>query len=148
MKVILLADVKTVGKKGEIVDVSDSYARNVLLKKNVGLEATPANLNSMKLKKANEEKIAREKYEEAVAFAKELETKTINLAIKQGKDGRTFGSISTKEIAVAVKEQLGYEIDKKKIVLANPIKFAGDFTITVKVHPNVTGSFKLHVAEQ
>ena len=117
MEVILLEDVKSLGKKGDKVKVSDGYARNHILPKKLGIEATAKNLNDLKLKKANEEKIAKQILEDAKAFAKELENKQVELKIKTGKDGRTFGSISTKEIAAAAKQQLGYEIDKKKMQL-------------------------------
>lgn len=148
MKVILNEDVKSIGKKGDIVELSDAYARNVIINKKLGVEATKQNLNNLKLKNANDEKVAKEQLEEAKQFAKELETKTVKLFIKQGEGGKSFGSISTKEIASAVKEQLGYDIDKKKIVLNDPIKFAGEFTIKVKLHSKVTGEFKLIVDEK
>ena len=90
MKVILLEDVKSLGKKGQIVNVSDGYARNMILPKKLGLEATPKNLNDLKLQKANEEKVAKEVYEAAQAFAKDLETKEIILTLKTGEGGRTF----------------------------------------------------------
>lgn len=147
MEVILLEDVKSLGKKGEKVNVNEGYARNFILKKNLGIEANAKNLNDLKLKKANEEKIAKEQLEEAQAFAKELAEKKVELKIKAGKDGRSFGSVSTKEIAVATKEQLGYDIDKKKMHLADPIKSAGTFTVTIKLHPKVTGELKVHVSE-
>ena len=99
MKVILLEDVKSLGKKGEVVEVNDGYARNCLLKKKLGVEATPKALNDLKLKNANDEKIAQEVYEQAQAFAKELEDKTVEVTLKTGKDGRSFGSVSPKEIA-------------------------------------------------
>lgn len=148
MKVILTSDVKNVGKNGEVVELSDAYARNCIISKKLGLEATPTNLNNLKLKKANDEKNAAKQLEEAKEFAKELGTKTITLEIKKGQDGRTFGSISSKEIAEAVKKQLGYDIDKKKITLRDTIKFAGDFDINVKVHPQVNATFKLVVNEK
>lgn len=148
MKVILSEDIKSVGKKGDVVELSDSYARNCIINKKKGVEATPANLNNLKLKNANDDKIAKQQLEDAQAFAKELETKTVKLSIKAGEGGRTFGSISSKEIVAAVKEQLGYELDKKKIVLNDPIKFPGDFTIKVKLHTKVTGEFKLIVEEK
>lgn len=148
MKVILNADVKGIGKKGEIVELSDAYARNVIINKKLGVEATKINLNNLKLKNANDEKVAKEQLAEAERFAKELETKTVTVYIKQGEGGKSFGSISTKEIAQAVKEQLGYEIDKKKIVLNDPIKYSGEFTIKVKLHSKVTGEFKLVVNEK
>lgn len=148
MKVILTSDVKNVGKNGDVVELSDAYARNCIISKKLGLEATAANLNNLKLKKANDEKNAAKMLADAKEFAKELETKKITLSIKKGEGGRTFGSISSKEIAQAVKDQLGYDIDKKKIALRDSIKFPGDFTINVKVHPQVTASFSLEVIEK
>ena len=122
MKVILLEDVKSLGKKGETVNVSDGYARNLLLPKKLGVEATAKNLNELKLQKAHEDKVAAEKLEEARAFAKELEEKSVTVAIKVGEGGKVFGSVSTKEIAEAAKAQLGYDIEKKKMQLSTPIK--------------------------
>ena len=118
MKVILLEDVKSLGKKGEIVNVSDGYARNMLLPKKLGLEATNKNLNDLKLKKAHEDKVAQENLEAAKAFAEEIKGKEVVVKMKVGEGGRTFGSVSTKEIAEAAKSQLGYDIDKKKMQLA------------------------------
>ena len=118
MQVILLEDVKSLGKKGEIVKVNDGYARNFILKKKLGVEATSNNLNELKLQKKNEEKLAKEKLEAAKEFAKELEEKQVTVSIKTGSGGRSFGSVSTKEIAAAAKSQLGYELDKKKMELA------------------------------
>ena len=115
MKVILSEDVKSVGKKGEIVDVSDGYARNFLIKKKLGVEATPKNLNDLKLRNANEEKKKQEIYEQAKQLASELEDKSVVMSIKTGGSGKAFGSVSTKEIAEAAKVQLGYDIDKKKM---------------------------------
>jgi large subunit ribosomal protein L9 len=147
MEVILLADVKELGKKGELVDINEGYARNFILKKKLGIEATAKNLNDLKLKKANEEKLALEKLEQAKSFAAELEEKSVVLKIKSGEGGRTFGSISTKEIAQATKEQLGYEIDKKKMVLSEPIKTLGTHIISVKVHKDVTAKLTVKVIE-
>ncbi len=147
MKVILLEDVKALGKKGEIVNVSDGYARNCILPKKLGLEATNKNLNDLKLKKANEEKIAQAQLEEAQALAKKLEAGKVELAIKVGEGGRAFGSVSSKEIAAAVKEQLGYDIDKKKIQLKDVIKALGTHTVPVKLHSKVTAELKVIVTE-
>lgn len=145
MQVILLEDVKALGKKGEVVNVSDGYARNFILPKKLGLEATPKNLNDLKLQKAAEAKLAQEILEQAQALAKEIESKSILLKIKSGEGGRTFGSVSTKEIAIALKEQLGYDIDKKKLVLNDPIKNMGTYTVPVKLHPKVTAELKVKV---
>lgn len=147
MQVILLEDVKALGKKGEIVKVNDGYARNFILKKNLGLEATPANLNDLKLKKANDAKVAQEKLEDAQEFAKELEKSTVVVKIKSGKDGRTFGSISSKEIAQEAKKQLNYDIDKKKIILDEPIKTIGTHIIQIKLHKDVTAKMNVKVQE-
>ena len=148
MKVILSQDVKSLGKKGEIVDVSDGYARNFILAKKLGVEANSANLNDLKLKKANDEKVAKEQLEEAKALAEEIEKKKVVLKIRQGEGGKSFGSISSKEIAVAAKEQQNLELDKKKIVLKDPIKFAGEFKVPVKLHPKVTGNLTVIVEEE
>ncbi len=148
MKVILLEDVKALGKKGEIVNVSDGYARNMILPKKLGVEATHKNLNDLKLQKANAEKVAQENFEAAQAFAKELETKEIILTLKVGEGGRTFGSISGKEISEAAKKQLNLEIDKKKLQLPSPIRNLGVTNVPVRLHPKVTGSLKVWVKEE
>ena len=147
MKVILLEDVKALGKKGEIVNVSDGYARNCILPKKLGLEATSKNLNDLKLKKANEAKIEREQLEEAQALGKKIEAGKVELAIKVGEGGRAFGSVSSKEIAAAVKEQMGYDIDKKKIQLKDAIKTLGTHAVPVKLHQKVTVDLKVIVTE-
>lgn len=147
MEVILLQDVKALGKKGEIVKVNDGYARNFILPKKLGVEATGANKNDLKLQKANEAKIAKEELEAAMALAKELEDKKITLSIKVGEGGKTFGSVSSKEVAQAAKEQLGYDIDKKKIKLAEPIKSLGTHMVDIKLHAKVTGQLKVVVTE-
>ena len=125
MKVILLSDVKSLGKKGDLVEASDGYARNFLLKKGLGVEATPKNLNDLKLKNANEEKQRQEIYEQAKELANNLKDKSVTMSIKTGGNGKAFGSVSTKEIASEIKAQLGYDIDKKKMTLNNPIKSEG-----------------------
>ena len=145
MKVILNEDVKSVGKKGEMVDVSDGYARNFILKKKLGVEATPKNMNDLKLKKQNEEKVAAENLAEAKAFADEIKTKSIEVAIKAGQDGRTFGSVSSKEIATAAKEQLGYDLDKKKMQIKEPIKNIGTYMVPIRLHAKVTAELKVIV---
>ncbi|MDD7403165.1 MAG: 50S ribosomal protein L9 [Butyribacter sp.] len=147
MEVILLEDVKSLGKKGELVNVSEGYARNFLLKKKLGVEATAKNKNDLKLQKQHEEKLAQEKLEAAKAFAEELKDKSITVSIKTGSGGRSFGSVSTKELAAAAKAQLGYDLDKKKMVLDVPIKSPGIFTMPIKLHPKVTGELKVIVKE-
>ncbi len=131
----------------EIVDVSDGYARNYVIPKKLGVEANNKNMNDLKLKKANEEKIAKEQLEAAQAFAKELETKEVTVSIKSGEGGKTFGSVSSKEIAEAAKAQCGMEIDKKKIQMPEAIKSLGVYEIAVKLHPKVTGKLKVKVEE-
>ena len=148
MKVILLEDVKSLGKKGQIVNVSDGYARNFVLPKKLGLEATSKNLNDLKLQKANEEKVAQQILDEAKELAKKVEAGKVEVKIKVGEGGRTFGSVSTKEIAVAVKEQMGYDIDKKKILLKDAIKTLGTHVVPVKLHQKVTAELKVIVTEE
>lgn len=147
MEVILLQDVKALGKKGEKVKVNDGYARNFILKKKIGVEATSKNLNDLKLQKQHDEKRAQEILEEAKRFAEDLKDKAVIVKLKTGSDGRTFGSISTKEIAHAAKEQLGLDIDKKKMQLNDSIKSLGVFRVSVKLHPKVTGELVVKVQE-
>lgn len=147
MKVILLQDVKALGKKGQTVDVSDGYAINCILPKKLGVEATSKNLNDLKLQKAHEEKVAKEQLEEAKAFAAKMADMEVIVSIKSGKDGRTFGSVSSKEIANAFKEQHGMEIDKKKIVLDEPIRSVGTTIVSVKLHKDVVGKLNVRVRE-
>ncbi len=148
MKIILLQDVKSVGKKGDIIDANDGYARNFLIPKKMGVPANAENMNTLKLQKSNEAKVAQEQLEEAQRFAKELETKEVVLAIKAGEGGKTFGSVSSKEIATAYKEQCGITIDKKKIQLSESIKNFGVYEVKIKLHPKVTGTLKVKVKEQ
>ena len=147
MKVILLEDVKSLGKKGQIVNVSDGYARNMILPKKLGVEATSKNLNDLKLRKANEEKVAQENLDAAKAFAEELSTKEVILTLKVGEGGRTFGSVSSKELSEAAKKQLNLDIDKKKLQLESPIRTLGVTNVPVRLHPKVTGSLKVWVKE-
>ena len=148
MKIILLQDVKTLGKKGDIIEANDGYARNYILPKKIGIEANAKNMNDLKLQKANKEKVAQENLDAAKAFAQDLEAKEVVLTMKAGEGGRVFGSVSSKEIAQAFKEQCSIEIDKKKIVLTDPIKTFGTFEVKVKLHPQVTGTLKVKVKEQ
>ncbi|MBQ3664766.1 MAG: 50S ribosomal protein L9 [Lachnospiraceae bacterium] len=148
MEVILLQDVKSLGKKGEVVNVSEGYARNFILKKKLGVEATSANLNDLKLKNANNEKIAKEKLDSAKELAEKIEKLCVELKIKTGAGGKTFGSVSAKEIAEGAKKQLNLDLDKKKIVLAEPIKSLGTHIVKIKLHPQVTASLNVHVAEE
>lgn len=148
MKVILLQDVKSLGKKGEIVNVSDGYARNYVLPKKLGLEANSANMNDLKLQKANADKVAQKQLEAAQELAALLETKEVILKMKSGEGGRAFGSISSKEIAAAAKQQCELELDKKKIQLPEAIKALGAYEVSVKLHPQVTGKLRVKVVEE
>lgn len=147
MEVILLEDVKALGKKGQVVNVNEGYARNCLLKKKLAVEATPVNMNNLKLQNANKEKLAKEKLEEAKALADKLKESSITLSIKTGVGGKTFGSISGKEIEQAVKSQLSLEIDKKKIHMDEAIKSLGTHIVKVKLHPEVTAELAVKVVE-
>lgn len=147
MKIILLQDEKKLGKKGDIINASDGYARNYILPQKIGVEATPKNMNDLKLQKANEDKIAKERLEAAKAMAVELESRSVTIKIKAGEGGKAFGSVSTKEIAAAYMEQYGIEIDKKKIQLAESLKNFGTYEVNVKLHPQVTGKLTVKVAE-
>jgi len=147
MKVILLEDVKALGKKGEVVNVSDGYARNFILPKKLGTPATSKNVNDLKLKKANDEKIAQAQLDQAKAFAADIKEKVISVSIKTGEGGKTFGSVSAKEIAAAAKEQLDIDVDKKKLQLSEPIKTLGNHLISYKVHPKVIAEITVKVLE-
>ncbi len=147
MKIILLQDEKKLGKKGDIIEASEGYARNYILPKKIGVEANAKNLNDLKLQKAGEEKKAQQLLDEAQALAKLLSEKQVEVKIKAGEGGRTFGSVSSKEIAAAYKEQHNIEIDKKKIVLADSLKSFGAYEVAVKLHPKVTAKLTVKVTE-
>ena len=148
MKVILLEDVKPHGKKGDIVEVSDGYARNVLFKKKQGVEATPTNINNLKLQNQHADKVAAENLAAAEALAEEMKEWFVETAIKSGEGGRTFGSVSSKEIATAVKAQYGKDIDKKKIQIDGAINSLGVHEVKVKLHQKVTATLRVHVSEK
>lgn len=147
MKVILLQDEKKLGKKGDVVEVSEGYARNYVLPKKIGVEATSKNLNDLKLQKANADKVALEQLNDAKALAAVLAEKTVEVKMKAGEGGRAFGSVSSKEVAAECKAQHGIEIDKKKIVLPEALKNFGMYEVNVKLHPQVTAVLKVHVSE-
>ena len=147
MKVILIEDVKKLGKKGDVVDVSDGYARNMLLPKKLGVEATSKNLNDLKLQKAHQQKLAQNSLEAAQAFAKNLENKEVVLTLKVGEGGKTFGSVSAKEISEAAQKQLGMTLDKKKLQLESPIKALGTTLVPLRLHPDVIAEVKVVVKE-
>lgn len=148
MKVILLQDVKSLGKKGDIVDVSEGYARNMILPKKLGVEANKKNLNDLKLQNQHADKVAQENLEAAQAMAKVIEDWVVETKIKTGEGGRTFGSVSSKEICAAVKAQYKETIDKKKIQMEEPIRSLGTYEVKVKLHPKVTATMRVHVGEE
>ncbi|WP_281085809.1 50S ribosomal protein L9 [Eubacterium ruminantium] len=145
MKVILIQDVKSLGKAGQIVDVNDGYARNFVLPKKLGLEATSKNLNDLKLKKQHDDKVAAENLADAKELAKKIEAIAVNAKVKVGEGGRSFGSVSSKEISEELEKQHSIKIDKKKIVVKDAIKNIGTYTVSVKLHPEVTASLKVVV---
>ena len=147
MEVVLLEDVKSLGKKGEVVKVNEGYARNFILPKKLGVEATPKNLNDLKLKKANQERIAAEQLAKAKELGEKLEKSSVTLSIKAGDNGKAFGSFSGKEIGKAIQEQLGLDIDKKKLVLPEPLKTFGTHEVPVKLHRDVTANLAVKVKE-
>ena len=147
MEVVLLEDVKALGKKGQVVKVNDGYARNFILPKKLGIEATPKNLNDLKLQKANADKIAAEQLQAAKELAASLAEKSVTLSIRAGEGGKAFGSVSSKEIAKAIADQLGMEIDKKKLVVPEPLKTFGTHEVQVKLHKDVTGKLTVKVVE-
>lgn len=149
MKIILLEDVKALGKKGEVVNVSDGYARNMILPKKLGVEATGKNMNDLKLQNQHADKVAKENLEAAKALAEEISTKEVTVKIKTGEGGRTFGAVSTKEIAAAAKQQIDLELDKKKMQLEDGgLKTLGVHEVTIKLHPKVTATLKVKVTEE
>jgi large subunit ribosomal protein L9 len=148
MKIILLQDVKTLGKKGDIVEVSDGYARNAILPKKLGVEATSKNLNDLKLQNKHADKVAAENLENAKELAVTVEKQKVVVKLKTGEGGRTFGSISTKEISQAAKEQTGLDLDKKKMQLPESIKALGTYEVPVKLHPQVTAKLTVSVVEE
>lgn len=148
MKVILLEDVKSLGKKGDVVNVSDGYARNMILPKKLGVEANSKNMNDLKLQNKHAEKVAQENLDNARALAEEVGSKEVTVTLKTGEGGRTFGSVSAKEIAAAAKEQIDMELDKKKMQLPEGgLKALGVYEVGIKLHPKVTGTLKVKVKE-
>jgi len=148
MKVILLEDVRKVGKKGELVDVSDGYARNVLFRQKKGVEATKKAINELELQKKADEKRRKEEYAQAKELGEKIKDMEVQVTLKTGSGGRVFGSISTKEIAQAAKSQLKLDVDKKKLVLKDPIKSLGTHVVSLKLHAQVTSELKVKVVEE
>lgn len=145
MKVILLEDVKALGKKGDIVNVSDGYARNALFTKKLAVEANGKNLNDLKLQNQHADKVAAENLAEAKALADKLKEVTVQLKIRTGEGGKSFGAVSSKEIVEALKAQSGIIIDKKKIKLAESLKNLGTYEVKVKLHPEVVAELAVKI---
>ena len=148
MKIILLEDVKALGKKGDIVNVSDGYARNAILPKKLGVEATGKNLNDLKLQNQHADKVAAENLENARQLASVIEKTTVQVKLKGGEGGKSFGSISAKEISQAAKDQAGLDIDKKKMHLKENLRNLGRYEVPVKLHPQVTANLTVQVIEE
>ena len=148
MKVILLKDIKGTGKKGDIINTSDGHARNYLIPRKLGIEATERNVRELNFKKANIEKIKNNELENAKAFAKELSEKKLVITTKAGEAGKLFGSITSKDLADELNNKYNINIDKKKILLKNPIKEIGTFDIEIKIYPNVKASIKVTVVSE
>lgn len=148
MKIILLEDVKSLGKKGEVVKASDAYARNVLFPKKLAVEANNVTLNDLKLRQRHKEKVEQENLDHAKELAQKLENASVEVKIKAGEGGKVFGSVSTKEISSAVKAQLGFDLDKKKMQLEEPIKSLGVHEVSVRLHTKVFANLKVHVVEE
>jgi large subunit ribosomal protein L9 len=148
MQVILLDDVKSLGKKVDIVKVSDGYARNMILPKKLGVEATQKNINELKNQQKRDSIVAKQQLDEAKAYGEKIAKETVQLTMKAGEGGRVFGSVSSKEIVNAAKQQFGFDIDKKKLQMPEPIKAFGTYEISVKLHPQVTATLKVSVKEQ
>ena len=148
MKIILLEDVKSLGKKGDIVNVSDGYARNAILPKKLGVEATGKNLNDLKLQNQHADKVAAENLENARQLASVIEKTTVQVKLKGGEGGKSFGSISAKEISQAAKDQAGLDIAKKKMHLKENLRNLGRYEVPVKLHPQVTANLTVQVIEE
>ena len=148
MKVILLQDVKSLGKKGDMVNVNDGYARNYILPKKLGIEANNANMNNLKLQKQKEDRQAAQELADAKALAERLKEVVIELQVKTGEGGKVFGSVSAKEIVAAAKTQKNMIIDKKKLMIDEPLRTCGMHIIKIRLHKDVVGEFKVHVSEK
>lgn len=144
MQVILIEDVKSLGKKGTIVKVNDNYARNYIIPHKLGVEANKANLNDLKLQNANAEKLEAARVANARDMKSAIDSKTVKVGIKAGKDGKIFGSVTNKEVAEVINKELGVDIDKKKIVM-EPIKSLGITEVTVKLHKDISAVVKIEV---
>ena len=147
MKVILLADVKSVGKKGQLINVSEGYAKNFLLPRNLAAEATKSNLNEYELKQKSETRRAQEELEQAQHIADALKDQTVTITVKTGGNGKLFGSVTNKEVAEAIVAQTKLPIDKKKVSIGDPIKMVGTRTAVIRLHPKVTAEVTIKIVE-
>lgn len=147
MKVILLEDVKNVGQKGQLINASEGYARNFLFPKKLGVEATKGNMNELEAKKRADAKKKQEELEEAQALGAQIASKSVKIAVKTGENGKLFGAVTNKEISAAMELQTGLKIDKKKIVLDEPIRMVGRRTVAVKIHPKVSAELTVEIVE-
>lgn len=148
MKVILLQDIRGKGKKGQMLEVSDGYARNYMLPRKMAIEATPDAINTMRMNdKATQERIAREKAE-ALELSKKLRGLILVVSAKGGGNGRLFGSVTNQEIADALKEKQGIALDKRKIVIADPIKNVGTYTVTCKLGYEISAPLTVKIEEK
>ena len=145
MKMILLQDVKSVGKKGDLINASEGYAKNFLLPRKLAVEATKS--NDYELKQKAEAKRKQEELEKAQATAKELEDKVVTIKVKTGGNGKLFGSVTNKEVAEEIVKQTKLDIDKKKVSIGDPIKMLGERTAVIKLHPKVTAEVKVKIVE-
>lgn len=147
MKVILLADIKSVGKKGDVINTSDGYARNYLFPRKLAQEATEENLHIINAKKENERRKKVAEMEEAQALAEQLKGKELKLVVKTGESGRLFGAITSKDIAELIKKQFNVNIDKKKIVM-DTLKQTGTYDIELKIYPEVSTKIKVVIVPE
>ena len=148
MKVVLLQDVKGLGKKEQLVNVSDSYARNYLFPRKLAAEATPGKIKELEQKKKSEIRKKDKEKQAARELADKLNKSEISFKVKAGENGKLFGSITSKDVADAVKAQLKIEIDKKKIVLHDAIKSLGTYPVEIKVYPEISAEINVKVVEE
>ena len=148
MNVILLEDIKGVGKKGELINASDGHARNYLLPRKLAVEATKANMHELETKRKAQEHKSQLELEAAMKLSKSIEAQPIVIKVRMGENGRLFGSVTTQEIAEELKKQRGLDVDKKKISLSEPIKTSGEKTAEVKLHAKVSAALRINIAEE
>lgn len=147
MKVIFLKDVKGKGKKGEVKDVAEGYARNYLLPNKLAVEANQGNMKNLEAQKRSEQKKAEEELEEAKKYKVELEALTVEIKAKSGEGGRLFGAVSTKQIVDAL-TKMKKKVDKRKVMLDEPIRSLGYTNVPIKIHPDVVATVKVHVVAE